>query len=257
MILLWELLLVLAVTPFFWALARRPSPGHVFATALRRMLAEKEYRRPLAFALAILVLNGIESSLDSRVTAALGYDATPFIHGLEGDLAVAFQKATSLPCTYLFTLVYIVFFPVIMAAPLFLAAAEGDLAAFRALNWGIILNYAICLPFYFLFPVKEMWAGNPEKVRLLVDQVSPAIMEAYRTTSALDNCFPSFHTSMSLTIAVIVSGRQPKLFALAIGATALAIVFSTLYLGIHWLSDVAAGALLAFFAAWMAQRKLQ
>jgi membrane-associated phospholipid phosphatase len=103
----------------------------------------------------------------------------------------------------------------------------------------------IALPFYFLFPVKEMWAGNPEKVRLLVDLVSPAVMEAYRANSALDNCFPSLHTSLALTVAIVASRGEGRRAAAVLWILAVAVVLSTLHLGIHWLTDIGAGIVLA------------
>jgi len=246
---LLELLLGAAATLLLWTLVRSPSPIAILARGLARIVRERAYRTPLLLVLGVLAFDLVQCTFDDRLTALLGYDCTGWIHAAEGDVASAVQKLAWLPAIYVFAFFYVVMFPVITAAPLIYFAATERLRAYRALLFGVIVNYAVCLPFYFFFPVKEMWAGNPAHVSLLLDRLSPAIMEAYRATSALDNCFPSFHTSLALTSALIVRRTCPRAFARAIGASAVIIVASTLYLGIHWALDVAAGTALAVLAA--------
>jgi membrane-associated phospholipid phosphatase len=245
-ILLPELALVLVACLAAWAIARRRSPLRVMLDGARRMLLEREYRFHLLAVLAVIALDLVESSFDDALTAALGWDFTPWIHRLEGDLAAGVQACAPLPLVLAATFAYIVLLPVLLAAPMVLAAAEGRRAAYRAHAAGIALNYIVAIPFYLLVPVREMWAGNPEKVHMLLDRVSPAILEAYRANSALDNCFPSLHTSLALTAALLAARGERPGFAGFLWASAAAVVASTLYLGIHWASDVAAGIALAF-----------
>ena len=251
-----ELLLALLTSLAFWAATRRRSPLPIFGAGLRAMLLRPEYRRPLALVVAIIILDIIQSQLDGAITAALGYDMTPWIHRLEGDSAAVFQRLEWPPATWAFGFVYIVILPALIAAPAVLAAAEDDLPAYRAGLRGFAWNYWIGLPFYFFFPVKEMWAGNPQHVRLLMDDLSPAIMEAYRANSAIDNCFPSLHTSLALTAALVASRVGPRSTARFLWPAAVAVVASTLYLGIHWASDVLAGCILAVIASRLAVRGL-
>lgn len=228
-----------------WTLVRAPSPPAIAWRGVARIVREREYRTPFVIVLCCLALDMLQCTFDDRMTAWLGYDATALIHALEGDAASVFQKLAWLPAIWVLAFFYVVMFPVVTAAPLLFLAATRRLAAYRALLAGVVVNYAACLPFYFFFPVKEMWAGNPGKVDLLLDRLSPAIMEAYRATSALDNCFPSFHTSLAVTSAIIAWRSCPRPFAWAIATCSTLIVVSTLYLGIHWATDVVAGTLLA------------
>jgi membrane-associated phospholipid phosphatase len=61
------------------------------------------------------------------------------------------------------------------------------------------------------------------------------------------NVFPSLHASLSLTVAFLSLrtrteyGRWP----LVAVPLALSVSFATMYLGIHWATDVVAGAVLA------------
>ena len=57
----------------------------------------------------------------------------------------------------------------------------------------------------------------------------------------MNNCFPSLHTSLSISVALISIHSGYRRLALVISTSAAIIVFSTIYLGIHWLVDVVAG----------------
>ena len=260
-LLIIELSLVLVSGLTFWATLRRRNPLGVFRDGLLRMARERPYRGLFIWIIALPAADVLQTRFDPAITAWLGYDLTEWIHWAEGDWAAIFQRWQCPAADWLFTFAYIIVLPVLLAGPIVLAAAEGNLPRYRALSVGLMVNYLVGLPFYFLCPVREMWAGNPDKVVLLMDRVSPALMEAYRMNSALDNCFPSLHTSLAITAALIASrgerlapvGGRRGIRAL-IWALAIAVVLSTLYLGIHWASDVAAGVVLAIGAASLAER---
>ena len=61
-----------------------------------------------------------------------------------------------------------------------------------------------------------------------------------RPFSGLDNCFPSFHTSLTVIVvaACFLYGVRMRTSVLCIGAT---IVLATFALGIHWIPDIVAG----------------
>jgi membrane-associated phospholipid phosphatase len=249
-----ELVLTLGVSLVFFAVFARRSPLAVFRDGAGRLLFRAEYRRFFVWVVALPIIDIVETSFDDRITAKLGYQMTGWIHRMEGDWASVIQRLEWPPATFFFTFIYVIVLPVLLAAPIILAAAEERKALFRGLSLGLVINYIAGLPFYFFFPVKEMWAGNPGKVQLLMDRVSPLIMESYRANSALDNCFPSLHTSLALTVPLVIGRAGGPAMAVATWATAILVAFSTLYLGIHWASDVAAGALLAVLAAAIARR---
>src|SRR5262245_59876709 len=149
------------------AIAARGTTPRTLTDGLYRILVRPEYRWPLCLVLAVLGVNVVETYFDGRVSAALGYDLTGWVHRLEGDLASVFQYPAWEPAIYVFSFIYLVLFTAGLTAPILLAAGAGDLAAFVALSRGVILNYLIAFPFYLFFPVQEMWSGNPLRVRLL------------------------------------------------------------------------------------------
>ena len=248
-----ELFLTLGVSLVFFAVFARRPPLAVLRDGAGRLLFRAEYRRLFVWVVALPIVDIVETSFDDRLTAMLGYQMTGWIHRLEGDWASVVQRLEWPPATYFFTFVYVIVLPALLAAPIVLAAAEERKRLFRGLSLGLVINYIAGLPFYFFFPVKEMWAGNPDKVHLLMDRVSPLIMESYRANSALDNCFPSLHTSLALTVPLVLGRRWGPAMAGTTWTAAILVAFSTLYLGIHWASDVTAGALLAVIAAAIAR----
>ena len=71
-----------------------------------------------------------------------------------------------------------------------------------------------------------------------MNQISPFLIEGLRPLSGLNNCFPSFHCSLALTFALLLSeSANRRLRRTMVVMTAL-VVASTLYLGFHWVLDV-------------------
>jgi len=112
---------------------------------------------------------------------------------------------------------------------------------------GYALNYLFVLPFYILFPVRECHDFTPQ-VALLLDDLHPAIMELLRPMSGMDNCFPSFHTSLSVTLALVAVRSGNRRIGILTSLSSAAIIFSTLYLGVHWFLDILAGIITGIIA---------
>jgi membrane-associated phospholipid phosphatase len=119
------------------------------------------------------------------------------------------------------------------------------------------LNYVLILPFYVLVPVTERWAVGDGEVSLLMNQISPLLIQTLRPLSGLNNCFPSFHTSMAVSIALILSKSASKRLRRTMYVLAALVIYSTLYLGFHWILDVLAGVLFGAGCTFLASAAVE
>ena len=241
-------------------------PWAVVVESLRRTVRSRPRQLYLLVALVILLANyfylasGLDEHFRERTLAWRGgEDFTPLIHrAVEGDAVARIQAAvTWRPLTFFFAYVYVVAFPCLAFASALVLDERRDRRGLVLVLLGYLFNYLLVMPFYVGFPVLECHefyrqTGLQPAARLLLDDIAPAIMASYRTMSGLDNCFPSFHTSLALTMALIAWRGGPRCGAL-ITFLAVSNVLSTVYLGIHWLADVAAGILTAALAYGLAR----
>lgn len=205
--------------------------------------------------LGVIGVDILLTGVDHRFTAWVGCDYAHAISRIEPGFVAAIQKLACPTLDLLFTGVYILLFPQAVIVSLAIYTIDRDRPAMRQLLWGFAANYALALPFYLFFPVSEAWSLFPhDPITLRMDAVSPILMEAYRPLSGIDNCFPSLHTSLAVTMHLVAWDHpRPRLVPFLAGVAGLTVA-STLYLGIHWAFDVAAGILLAVLCHRISRR---
>ncbi|GAA3856955.1 phosphatase PAP2 family protein [Streptomyces sedi] len=123
-----------------------------------------------------------------------------------------------------------------------LAMAAGALAARHAWWFGAVAGgAALLLALLFRFTlVTVIDRPRPPEADWVIHVHNPSLPSGHATTSAL--------VAIGLAVALLTRCRRPWTRALAVGVPALwavAIGFSRVYLGVHWVSDVVAGWLLA------------
>lgn len=202
--------------------------------------------------LVVLILNKIQQLVEKEMKGV--EDFTWWVYRTEGNIVYYIQHFFLHDgLTFILTYFYIIVFTAMMFVSFIVYHAYQEYKAFYALFYGIMLNYLIAIPFYLFFPVNEVWYVH-SKVEFLIPQVYPNFEQEYRALSGLNNCFPSLHTSLSVTMAVIaLKSRIPRIGTLY-SACAAVIIFSIFYLGIHWVLDMVAGVGLGLFSATFALR---
>lgn len=137
------------------------------------------------------------------------------------------------------------FLPILMA--LAIAVFErGKLAELFA--WLLVMAY-IGNVMFFLFPLEPPWMDESVS-RILTDR-------SFISYTGVDNnpvaAFPSFHAGVPLLLTIFFVMRSERLKRLAwvTFAATILISFAVVYLGEHWLIDIAAGWALASFTAWL------
>lgn len=103
-----------------------------------------------------------------------------------------------------------------------------------------ILQVFLITPFYLTFHLQEVWyvLNRPDGLA--------RHLSANAAAGVTLNCFPSMHTSISFAMFLLALREKNKFFKFIFSLFCLSIIYSTLYLEIHWVLDVIAGMFLGF-----------
>lgn len=202
--------------------------------------------------LGILALNKLELLIEPTLDKS--WDWTPYIRTFEGNVTPLLQHWFNYePLTYFTTYFYVIVFSVLMACSLLIYHREKDYRSLYVLLYSIGFNYIFAIPFYLFAPVSEAWYNHSD-IKFLIPSVYPGFEAGYRSFSGLDNSFPSLHTSLSVTLALIAWQSVNRRFGRITFFTAGVILFAIIYLGIHWYLDLIAGVVLALCSVALAYR---
>lgn len=106
---------------------------------------------------------------------------------------------------------------------------------------GHLLQFPLILPFYNLVLLHEVWFVNGQP-----DFLNRTFADQNELLYSVANCFPSMHTSISFAMLLLALREKDRIFKYVMVTYCTAIIFSTLYLQIHWLIDVFAGMAFAY-----------
>ncbi len=247
---------IATIVLFVWLCAPDRNPLGVIAGRAKRVLTRKRPRIYFICAMSILISNAVLTHYDDSATEHVieprGDDYTAVIHGIEGDAVAELQALRWQPFTWFMGYAYVVLFPCLVIILMLLLDFFRLKTMLLILLLGYALNYLFVLPFYFFFPVRECHDFTPQ-VALLLDDLHPAIMPLFRPMSGLDNCFPSFHTSLAGTLALVAVRSGNRRIGILTSLSSAAIIFSTLYLGVPWFLDIFAGIITGVVAHVIAE----
>jgi membrane-associated phospholipid phosphatase len=216
---------------------------------LKSLIVSRKYLLFFIAVSVILFLNKNELKLEEWLNVS--YDLTPALSGWEGSWQVWLQKTFQSDfLTTISAFFYLVVFQSVMIASVFIYTHNQNMKIYYAFCIALLTNYLLAVPFYLFVPINEVWFVQPQ-VKFLMLDVFPTFEQDYRSLSGLNNCFPSLHTSLSVTMALIASRSGIRRWAIFNWVSAAIIIFSIFYLGIHWFTDMLAGVALALFAAFV------
>lgn len=238
---------VALVVILVWIGARR-NPIMALVEIGKEMLRSYKFLLLMVGMFGVLVLNKYELQIEEKMH--LSSDYTSFVFGLEGHFVQAVQDIFYSPwLTPIIVFFYIFMLQSVLAASLGVYLLDKNRVMLYATCYAIIINYAVAIPFYLYFPVNEVWSYVPAGVRFTMLDVFPKFEQEYRPLSGLNNCFPSLHTSISVTMALLAFRSGNRRWMVITSISAVLIVFGIFYLGIHWLTDMIGGTLLAVLAS--------
>ncbi|TVY04081.1 phosphatase PAP2 family protein [Cohnella terricola] len=219
---------------------------------VKSLVVSRKYLLFFISVIAIMLVNKNELRLEKWI--GITYDLTSPLTGWEGNWHVWLQdNIHSDLLTAVCAVFYLVLFQSAMIASVGIYTQRGNMKMYYAFCIAILVNYFVAVPFYLFVPVNEVWFAHSQVHFLMLD-VFPTFEQEYRSLSGLDNCFPSLHTSISVTLALLASKSGIRRWAVFNWINAGVIVFSIFYLGIHWFTDMVAGVALAILSAYVGLR---
>jgi membrane-associated phospholipid phosphatase len=214
-------------------------------------------RRVVALVCVVLLASAVGRPALLNVSRLFGIQATAFIYGLEGGFVAWIQATFASPAlTAYFSRVYVYGYAFLVAFPAIAYLALPRTATFRRILVAYALNYGIGLVLYTLVFAHGPRNVMPDMVTPLLFTNQPDVILLASEVNENSNVFPSLHTSLSVTVgtfAVLTRDDYPLWTAVAVPLS-LSVVIATMYLGIHWLTDVVAGFALAFGCVALAYR---
>ncbi len=212
---------------------------------------------PIAIVLlAALAFNGIARRTVPDVSWMIGWNLTWAFYELEGELVRWIQSFETTSLTAYFSFIYIYGYVFLLVFPVVAYFALPNTRPLRELLAAYTLNYVLGLVVYVLVIAYGPRVMMPELVDGLMYDTYPQYQHLTREVNRNTNVFPSLHTSLATTVAILAyhTRRIYPAWAVLAGILALSVAISTMYLGIHWAIDVVAGVVLAVVSVEGARR---
>ena len=217
----------------------------------------RDSRREVAALLVVLVVSGVGRPALQSVSEVFGLRLTGAIIALEGDFVPWLQGTFQSPrLTLYFSSVYVFGYAFLLVFPFLAYAALSEPKTLKRLIVAYTLNYAIGLVLYTVVLAYGPRNVMPDLVTSLLYTFNPDFQTLTGEVNVETNVFPSLHTSLSVTVAAFAAlthDRYPRWTPVA-WWIAGSVVVSTMYLGIHWLTDVVFGTALALGCVYAACR---
>jgi len=218
-----------------------------------------EARVYVAALLLVLVASAVGRGPLQDVSELVGLQLTGFIYAVEGEFVAWLQTFATPELTIYFSWVYVYGYVFLLAFPFLAYAALPSSTMLKRLMLAYTLNYAIGLLVYTLVFAHGPRNYLPELVTSLLYTFDPHIQSLTGEINEPTNVFPSLHTSLSVTAAIfaVLTRDRYRAWTPIAGVLATSVVVSTMYLGIHWLTDVIAGIGLAFGCVYLSYRIIE
>ena len=226
---------------------------------LRTELAPRLWsvRRPLVALGAVLLASAVGRSALQTVSELFGLRLTGLIYAIEGNFVAWVQATFVTPeLTVYFSGIYVYGYVFLLVFPFVAYLALPDTTTLKRLIVAYGLNYSIGLVVYTVVYAHGPRNLMPDMVTSLLFTYNPDFMALTSEVNEAANVFPSLHTSLSVTVAtfaVLTRGEYPRWTPVALWLST-SVVLATMYLGIHWLTDVIGGIALALGSVYLSYR---
>ncbi len=204
----------------------------------------------------VLAINSVVRDSGNNLSWIIGLNVTGYIHVIEGQFVAYLQSMATPALTAYFGYIYVFGYTFLLVFPLFAYLLHDDVRPLYEIVIAYIINYSVGLLCYVVFVAYGPRNFMPELVEPLLYTSWPHSQLLTSEVNTNTNVFPSLHTAMSATVAIF-SYRYRDIYARWLPVAwviAVSVAVSTMYLGIHWLTDVVVGVILAVLSAVVAVR---
>jgi membrane-associated phospholipid phosphatase len=235
----------------------------------RLVRTRREYRERFAsvapyvgLLAVVLVANKVARDIGPQLSWLIGWNITPYIHRLDGlflwplyptdtpQVVVWLQSMATPQLTAYFAFIYVYGYVFLLVFPLIAYFVLPRAEPLRRTIVAYGTNYVIGVVCYVVFI-----AYGPRN--LIADSVQQLLYDPYpqyhfltSTVNTNTNVFPSLHTSMAVTAALLAwtTREEYPLWTPIAAFFSASVIVATMYLGIHWATDVFFGIVLAWIS---------
>ena len=247
--------LLLALTLPLHLIWTRKNPDYrVTPSELISEIKTRGYVWHISLYLAMFLFKAFTDYHNEPLKAMVG-GFTHVVYSIEADLVFHIQErfrndlvSEILSLHYLFAYLFIIWYPPMH----YILSKDPDLADLAAMNYFVI--YLLAVPFYLFFNVEVTSSFIPGVDALMYHDGWN--IEFFTSNDPLDNGIPSLHVGLPISLLMIhraytrqrgidISEWRHRGLDVFIMSNVAIYLFSILYLGIHWVSDVIPGLILA------------
>lgn len=203
---------------------------------------------PYATLLAVIysISRGVHR-LTERYAESIGVDITDALYAVEGTFVVWIQWSVPAALIDYFAFVYVFGFAFLLVFPPVAYFVLPSQRYLKELLVAYSVNYGGGSLCYLVFTAYGPRNVLPDLVREPLYDGYPQVQSVSAAVSSNTNVFPSLHTSLAVTVLLLAWYTRTSYPRWLLIASVLvgSVVVSTMVLGIHWLTDVIAGVVLA------------
>ena len=241
----------IAMMPFF-----KPDYAKIRISGFVDMF--RRYCAHMIVVFSVYLWKDLLDQLDRILMANTQLDMTPYVYAIEGDIVLWIQESLSNPLLSIgLTHFYVMGFMAITFSSFVYPIFFDDRYMADRVSLSMFWVYILAIPFYLFFNVRVTGNYIPEMETIAYD-LTPQIQNWFIQIDPFTNGMPSLHIGLPFAIWLTMERwdsderwlRYRRLLLLFITITAFAI----LYLGIHWVSDIIGGIIVAVIAVEITSR---